>query len=109
MLKAGVYGNTIKTGSCHGSWICPNKSCPFVGTSHEHQPKKVNWRGDPICKGVQICKICDTYAVREGCGARKLVEFDPKSQVAIVYHLGKHTCWNQIDTEEAKAFLREKA
>ena len=107
--KAGVYGNTIKTGSCHGSWICPNKSCPFVGTSHEHQPNKVNWRGDPICKGVQICKICDTYAVREGCGARKLVEFDPKSQVAIVYHLGKHTCWNRIDTEEAKAFLREKA
>ena len=92
--KAGVYGNTIKTGSCHGSWICPNKSCPFVGTSHEHQPNKVNWRCDPICKGVQICKICDTYAVREGCGARKLVEFDAKSQVAIVYHLGKHTCWN---------------
>ena len=36
------------------------------------------------------------------------MEFDPKSQVAKVYHLGKHTCWNQIDTEEAKAFLREK-
>ena len=107
--KAGVYGNTNKTGSCHGSWICPNKSCPFVGTSHEHQPNKVNWRGDLICKGVQICKICGTYAVREGCGARKLVEFDPKSQVAIVYHLGKHTCWNRIDTEEAKAFLRKKA
>ena len=107
--KEGVYGNTIKTGSCHGSWICPNKSCPFVGTSHEHQPNKVNWRGDPICKGVQICKICDTYAVREGCGARKLVTFDPKSQVAIVYHLWKHTCWNKNDTEDAKAFLREKA
>ena len=99
----------LKTGSCHGSWICPNKSCPFVGTSHEHQPNKVNWRVDPICKGVQICKICDTYAVREGCGARKLMEFDPKSEVAIVYHLGKHTCWNRIDTEEAKAFIREKA
>ena len=68
--------------------------CPFVGTSHEHQPNKVNWRVDPIHKGVQICKICDTYAVREGCGARKLVEFDPKSQLAIVYHLGKHTWRN---------------
>ena len=60
-------------------------------------------------KGIKICKICDTYAVREGRGTRKLVEFDKKSQVATVYHLGKYTCWNRIDTEEAKAFLREKA
>ena len=69
---------------------------------------KVNWRGDPIHKGVHICKICDTYAVREVCSARKLVEFYPKSQVAIVYHLGKHACWNRIDTEEAKAFLEKR-
>ena len=107
--KAGLYGNTIKTGSCYGSWICPNKSCPCPGTSHELQPIKVNRRADPIHKGVQICEICDTYAVGEGCDTRKFVQFAPKSQVAIVYHLGEHTCWNKIDKQEAKLLHREKA
>ena len=39
------YNGVYKVGKCLGSWICPNRSCTFGGTSHEHQP-----RSDPLDK-----------------------------------------------------------
>ena len=39
------YNGVHKVGKCLGSWICPNKSCTFWETSHEHQPNRINWKG----------------------------------------------------------------
>ena len=36
----------------------------------------------------KICAISEHYPKREECGARKLVEYDDKSEKAIVYHIG---------------------
>ena len=39
------YNRVHKVGKCLGSWICPNRSCTFWATSHEHQPNRVNRKG----------------------------------------------------------------
>ena len=71
------YNGVCKVGKCLGSWICPNRSCTFRGTSHEHQANRINWKGVRGQKDIKLCQICETVAMREGCGARKLVEYNP--------------------------------
>ena len=83
-------------GTCLGSYVCPNESCDFRTTSQNNQPNKVNWINCCEQKGQKICKICEHYAVRQGCGAQKLVEFNRFCQNVIVYHLGEHTCWPKV-------------
>ena len=55
-----------------------------------------------------MCEICEYIAVEEGCGAMKLVEFNPNINTAIVYHIGKHRCWHKIDENARKAALNRK-
>ena len=38
-------------------------------------------------------------AVREPCNARKLVEYDPLTKEALVYHIGKHSSFLKIDKQ----------
>ena len=37
-------------------------------------------------EGEKICEMCEHTAIREGYGARKMVEFDPYKKQAMVYH-----------------------
>ena len=45
--------------------------------------------------------------VREKCGARKMVEYNDKTRVATVYHLGIHICHTRIDNKKRRD-LKEK-
>ena len=76
--------------------MCPNESCNFRTTSQNNQLNKVNWINCCEQKVQNICKICEHYAVRQGCGAWKLVEFNQFQQNVVVYHLGEHTCWPKV-------------
>ena len=96
--KANYHG-TIKTGTCIGSWICPNKNCAFRKLSHGNQPNRINFVRPKGPRKYKICNQCDTVAVQEGCGARKMVDYDPNREQATVFHLGKHKCWQKLDTK----------
>ena len=80
----------IRIGKCLGSYVCRNQRCPFVQTSKNHVPNRVSWRSPRGRRNVKICAICDETGQREGCGARKLVEFDDVANIATVYHIGHH-------------------
>ena len=96
------YSGVCKVGKCLGSWICPNKNCTFRATSDDHQPNRINWKGVRERKDIKICQICKTVVMQEGCGARKLVEFNPTTWIAYIYHLGNHTCQGKIDRKKKK-------
>ena len=91
-----------------GSYVCRNSSCPFVQTSLNHAPNKISWRVPKGRQGIRICAICDNIAEREGCGAKKLVEYDPLSKETTVYHIGHHTCWPKVNRERRTCELRKK-
>ena len=57
---------------------------------------------------MKICEICDNFMVREKCGARKMVEYNDKTRVATVYHLGIHICHTRIDNKRKRGDLKEK-
>ena len=101
------YHGIIKTGWCLGSHVCPNASCIFRKTSFENQPNRINWKQNRVYRGRKFCTMCETEAVLEGCGARKLVDYNPATQIALVYHTGEHICWKKIDVQ-ARHFLRDR-
>ena len=77
-------------------------------TLANHVPNKVNWHIPKGKKNCRICNICDHVAEREGCGAKKLIEYDYDTKTATVYHLGKHSCWLQLDIQKKNLVLCEK-
>ena len=106
--KSGYHGY-CKLGKCEGSWVCKNPHCAFKSASYQHQPNLINWKG--ICgnRKIKLCNICDHIPECEGSDARKLIDFDPKTEEATVYYLGNHTCWKCPDTEPTKQIRRLKA
>ena len=56
---------------------------------------------------MKICQICNFVAVWETCNARKLVEYNPATNIATVYHIGKHSCFMKIDTRGKKEEIRK--
>ena len=65
-----------RIGTCLGSFVCRYAECPFVMTSPGRVPNKVSWRVPKGKRNLRICNICDHIAMREGCGAKKVVEYD---------------------------------
>ena len=106
-IRQGFKG-IRKIGYCHGFWVCPNSKCPVLSTSHMCQPNKINWKTQRGSRD-KICQICEHYAKKEGCGARKLVVYLPAQKIASVFHLGKHTCTMKLDTEAKKAGIKREA
>ena len=94
--RDGLVGER-RIGTCQGSFVCCNEQCPFVQTSRDSAPNKVSWRFMKAKRNIRICNICDKVAQHEGCGARKLIEYDYETHLATVYHLGNHTCSLQLD------------
>ena len=45
---------------------------------------------------------------RQGCGARKLIDYNPKTKIAVVFHIGKHKCWRRFDDSHIIAAHHEK-
>ena len=97
MLTSSRDVGERRIGTCQGSFVCCNDQCPFVQTSRDSVPNKVSWRYMKAKRNIRICNICDKVAQHEGCGARKLIEYDYKTHFATVYHLGNHTCSLQLD------------
>ena len=89
--REGFIGER-RIGTCLGSFVCCSEQCPFVHTSRDSVPNKVSWRNVRAKRNYRICNICDKVAQCEGFGACKLIEYDYKTQLATVYHLGNHTC-----------------
>ena len=88
---------TVKGGKCHGAWICRNKYCGFRSTSADNQPNYINMKRVLGHKDIKACQICDHITEHEGCGARKLVEFDHNTEIVIVYHKRHHKCVMKLD------------
>ena len=87
---------------CKGSFVCTNKECPFTRTSKLNQPNKVSWRNIRGLQHYKICAICDKTAERISCPARKIIEYDYSTRIALVYHISYHSCWPQISTDTAQ-------
>ena len=59
-----------RIGKCNGSFECPNQECPLIqssGSSNKHQFKTLG--------NEKFCFSCGCVAVREYCGAVKLIEY----------------------------------
>lgn len=102
--RANFHG-VRKIGRCMGSPHCPNPNCAFLKTSRFKEPNKVNWKLHPTRRRVKVCKVCGTFAEYQTCGAYKVVEFDPRKNVALVYHLGSHQCSKKPETSSKMAYL----
>ena len=89
-----------KGGICQGSWEYPNPHCTFKALSVNNQPNRVSWLNVKGYKNLKIC--CRCMAKRQGCGARKFVDFNPWTNIALVYHMGTHTCTPQLETRRKK-------
>lgn len=105
--KAG-YSGVRKVGYCKGSWVCKNLNCAFASTSQGNQPNRINWKSIPGQRHLKICQICDHVGAREGCGARKLVDYNTFLSKATVYHLGQHKCWQKPDYAGKRDAIRQK-
>ena len=105
--KVGYHGKW-KIGTCQGSWVCENKKCCFQSTSAENQPNRVNWKTVHGQKNLKMCSICEHIAECEGCGACKLVGFNPFTNIATVYHLGTHKCWQKISMDKIQHFQQKQ-
>ena len=44
-------------------------------------------------------------AQRQGCGARKFIDFNPQTNIAQVYHMGTHTCTPWLETQRKKKHM----
>ena len=106
-LKSGYHGHW-KIGKCKGSWVCKNPNCAFKSTLYQHQPNHINRKGIHGNRKIKLCDICEQIPECEGCGARKLIDFDTKMEEAIVYHLENHTCWKCPNTEATQQIRRFK-
>ena len=105
--RKGFTGE-IRIGTCMGSYVCNNPQCPFVRTSQNQAPNKVSWHILRGQRGVRICTICDHIGEREGCGCKKLIEYNPHLQEASVYYIGNHKCWPKVDTRTRSWDIRKK-
>ena len=96
-------------GKYKGSWLCKNPNCAFKSTSYQHQPNHINWKGIHGNRRIKLCDICDHIPECKWCGARKLIDFNPKTEEATVYYLGNHTCWKCPNTEGTQQIRTLKA
>ena len=102
------FNGERRIGTCQGSFICNNDQCPFVLTSHNAAPNRVSWRYVRGRRTLRVCNICDQVAQREGCGARKVIEYDYGTHMATVYHLGDHRCSLQVDHAKRSRILKKR-
>ena len=105
--REGFVGQR-RIGTCLGSYVCRNRKCPFVLTSKDRVPNKVSWRIPRGRRSVCMCSICDPIGHREGCGARKLVEYDKILKIATVYHIGDHKCGLQLDINKRNSLIKQR-
>ena len=82
----------------------------FIQINIIKQPTKQNQLEISVGeKRLKFCEICDHIAVREGCSACKLIDFNPKTNEALVYHIDTHVCWKRTDTNDTQQIHKEKA
>lgn len=93
-----------KVGKCSGNLICPNNNCDFKRTSEGIA--NTSQFGRLGLGGPKKCLTCETVAQQTLCCARKMVQFDPVTEYAHVYHLGLHQCTLQPDTRRKKATIQ---
>ena len=101
-IKMGFVMNTSRrkgfcgvrhTGKCRGNFICKNDECAFY-----KEEKKYNQTHFRTLGGEKFCFTCNTLAVRNECGASKMIEYEFEMRILRVYHCGEHRCSVRINT-----------
>ena len=102
------YKDVRKVGTCHRSWECQNPYCRFMDTSVDKRPNRIDWITVKGKKDLKICSVYKHIAKRRGCGSCKLIDYNPKTKIAVVFHIGKHKCWRSFDDSHIIAAHPEK-
>lgn len=95
-----------KIGSCQGSYICQNATCPKLTT--EGVLNRKEFKADPNGTGVAVCAVCDFYGHRVHCGCIKVTEYDPVRRTLSVFHEGKHNCLVKTDIKGKSKILEKE-
>ena len=96
------YSGIQKGGICQGSWECPNPHSTFKALSLNNQLNRVSWLNVKGYINLKICDSCRCVMKRQGCGARKFVDFNLQTNLAHVYHMGTHTCTPRLEARRKK-------
>ena len=102
------YKDVRKVGTCQESWECQNSYGRFMDTPVDKQSNRIDWITVKGKKDLKICSVCKCIAKRQGCGACKLIDYNPKTKIAVVFHIGKHKCWKRFDNSHIIAAHHEK-
>jgi hypothetical protein len=102
-----TFDGLRRVGWCDGSWVCGNDDCEFLKSNPEKKPNTFSWVKSSARTG-RTCISCRQFAEREKCRARKLVEFDHTTGVAMVYHLGVHQCTMKPDKTSRRDQIEEE-
>jgi len=84
--RKGFQGKR-KVYSCKGSFVCLMDECPY-----KKQFGKQNSLQFFNCDGIMTCRSCNRKGQYIPCPARKVTEVPNNSNLATIYHVGKHTC-----------------
>ena len=85
-----AYKGIRKVGTCNGSWECQNPYCGFIDMSVDNQPNRVDWLTVKGKKDMKIYSVSKHIAKRQGYGVNKLINYNPKTKIAIVFQIGTH-------------------
>ena len=102
------FSGEVHIGQCYGSFVCRNERCPFVLTSNNHVPNRVSWRTPCGHRNVKICCICDETAIREGCGAHKMIEYNDTTSTALIYHLRNHKYGLLVNMQKRNSLIKSR-
>ena len=106
-LSRSRYSGVHKVGKCLGSQICPNKNCTFRGTSYDHQPNRINWKGSEEERTSKLSNMQNSGDAR-GLWCQKACGVQSTTWIAYIYHLGNHTCQGKIDRKKKKDQIRNR-
>ena len=102
--KRKGFSGRRRVGWCTGSLLCTNDQCPFFKASTERNVS--HWKGGPQSK---CCFSCGYEGVNVACRARKMTEYDFKTNILKICHLNKHTCSKKMDKKKYDAALERVA
>ena len=91
-----------RTGKCKGNFICKNDQCAFY--KEEKKQNQVHFRTIGEDK---FCFTCNTLAVRNECGAAKMIEYEFETRILRVFHSGEHKCSVRVNSKEHDDYMKK--
>ena len=91
-----------RTGKCRGNFICRNDQCAFYKEEKKYNQTHFRTLGED-----KFCFTCNTLAVRNECGAAKMIEYELETRILRVYHYGDHKCSVRINNREHDDYMKK--